>query len=325
MAYLEKGVKRRRRSQLLEVPEQRVRRYSVHNEMYSYDEIDGITNFIKAKLRNEMKPIIGIICGSGLGGLADTVEDQKVLHYNEIPSFPVSTVPGHAGRLVFGKIGGKHVMCMQGRFHFYEGYSMYKVTLPVRVMYLLGIKFLIVTNAAGGLNKDFKTGDVMIIEDHLNIAGLGGNNALFGPNDDRFGPRFPPMSNAYDATFRKLARECAAKLKLEEFIRKGNYTFVSGPAFETPAEARFLKMIGGDTVGMSTVPEVMSAHHCGIKVLGLSLVTNMVVTNIGDKNVANHEEVLETTRHRAEDMQTLVKDIVTTLNPSNFRDDEIEA
>ena len=233
-------------------------------------------------------------------------------------------VKGHAGRLVFGKIGSKIVMCMQGRFHFYEGYSMYKVTLPVRVMFLLGIKHLIVTNAAGGLNKEFKTGDVMIIRDHLNIAGLGGNNPLFGPNDDRFGPRFPPMSNAYNENFRRLAKESAEKVGMAKYMQEGNYTFVSGPAFETPAEAHFLRLIGGDTVGMSTVPEVMTAHHCGIRVLGLSLVTNMVVTDITDKNVANHAEVLETTEHRAHDMQALVKMIVDQIDPSVIVEDENE-
>eukprot|EP00126_Sphaerothecum_destruens_P008981 Sdes_comp20400_c0_seq2m14376 len=211
---------------------------------------------------------------------------------------------------------GRQVLCMQGRFHFYEGYSMFKVSLPVRVFFLLNIKYLIVTNAAGGLNPAYHVGDIMIIQDHINIAGMSGNNSLFGPNEERFGPRFPPMSNAYDPELRKIAEESAHETGMQKFLRKGVYAFVSGPGYETPSEANFLKMIGSDNVGMSTVPEVMAAHHCGIKVLGLSLVTNMVVTNINDRNVANHAEVLETTVRRAKDMEKLVKKIIAKLpNP----------
>lgn len=263
--------------------------------------------------RSGHQPKIGIICGSGLGGLADLVENPTVIDYATIDGFPMSTVPGHAGRLVFGTLGGKQVVCMQGRFHPYEGYPLWKVTLPVRVMRLMGVEILIVTNASGGLNPDYKVGDLMIMKDHINLPGMAGNHPLVGPNDDDFGPRFPPMSKAYQKEFRKIAHEQAEAMGISSIVREGVYVCVSGPSFETPAEASFLQHAGADVVGMSTAPEVVIAKHCGLKVLGISLVTNNVVRDIDSAVEACHEEVLETGRMRSKTMQEWVVRIVGSL------------
>ncbi|KJE96307.1 nucleoside phosphorylase [Capsaspora owczarzaki ATCC 30864] len=277
-----------------------------------YDAAFEACEFIRTASKN-FKPSVGIICGSGLGGLADQLQEPISVAYADIPHFPHSTVPGHAGRFVFGYLSGKPTICMQGRFHFYEGYQMSKVTLPVRVMRMLGVSVLIVTNAAGGLNAGFNIGDIMVIEDHINIPGMAGNNPLFGQNDDRFGPRFPPMSDAYNVALREQLLSVGKSLGFGEFLREGVYTHVAGPSFETAAEARFLRTIGGDVVGMSTVPEVIVARHCGLNVVGLSLVTNMVVTDSRSGAIASHTEVLETGRRRTIDMQTLVTKFVEVV------------
>ncbi|RUS17885.1 nucleoside phosphorylase domain-containing protein [Endogone sp. FLAS-F59071] len=283
---------------------------------------------------------VGIICGSGLGGLVDTIDRLtiKEFAYGKIPGFPESTVVGHAGKLVFGLLGEHKTptVCMVGRFHFYEGYNLQQVTLPVRVMKLLGVKNLIVTNAAGSLNPAFKVGDITVINDHISIPGLAGNSPLVGPNLDHFGPRFPPTSDAYTFGLRKLAFRAALDTNFpRDSIREGVYTFVSGPSYETRAEARYLRSLGGDVVGMSTAPEVIVARHSGIKVLGLSLVTNSVVMGRGrdafkevlkeagedvedieedtDATVASHEEVLATSVMRAQQLQALVSKVVDLL------------
>lgn len=277
-----------------------------------YDQALEASQYIKSKI-NGIIPVVGVICGSGLSGLGDLLTDSIKVDYSDIPYFPQSTVPGHIGRFVIGYLSGKPTICMQGRFHFYEGYPLSKVTLPVKVMKLLGVQILVVTNAAGGLNSTFNVGDIMVIEDHINFPGLAGNNPLFGPNEDRFGVRFPPMSNAYDLKLRQLARSVATKLNFESFLRGGVYTAVAGPSFETAAECRFLRNAGGDAVGMSTVPEVIVARHCGLQVLGLSLITNIVVTSSESQAVANHQEVLEAGRKRTLDMQTFVSSIIDSI------------
>ncbi|RUS35616.1 nucleoside phosphorylase domain-containing protein [Jimgerdemannia flammicorona] len=283
---------------------------------------------------------VGIICGSGLGGIVDTIDVATKVEfpYEKIPGFAVSTVVGHTGKLVFGLLGEHRTptVCMVGRFHFYEGHNLSQVTLPVRIMKLLGVQNLIVTNAAGGLNPVFKVGDIMVINDHISLPGLAGNSPLVGPNLDKFGPRFPPTSDAYTYSLRKLAFRAALATGFpRDSIREGVYTFVSGPSYETRAEARYLRSLGGDAVGMSTAPEVVVARHCGIKVLGLSLVTNAVVTKRGkdafkevlreagehvedfeedtDTIVASHEEVLATSAMRAEQLQSLVRKVVDLL------------
>lgn len=235
---------------------------------YVYDLIEESSTFIKAKI--DLTPMIGIILGTGLGSLADGIDVHHTIDYDTIPNFPVSTVESHKGRLLVGTLKGKPVVAMQGRFHYYEGYDMQKITFPVRVLKALGIETLIVSNACGGLNPLFRGGDVMAITDHINLLGY---NPLIGPNDDRLGARFPDMYNCYDKDLLKLAEQAALDLKIP--MKKGVYVSVAGPNLETAAEYRFLRTIGADVVGMSTVPEVIVARHQGTKVLGMSIITDM--------------------------------------------------
>lgn len=220
---------------------------------------------------------------------------------------------GHAGALVFGTIKGVSTVVMKGRFHPYEGYPMWKCAMPVRVMKLLGIKILIVTNAAGGVNPSFKVGDIMIIKDHINMPGFAGSSPLNGPNDERWGPRFPPMNKAYDQELIKLVKRSSEELNMNKFMREGVYCMVGGPSFETVAEIRAIRTLGGDSVGMSTVHEVITAHHCGLRVVGFSLITNECVSDWDSNTEANHLEVLETGKKRAKDLEGLVSKVVETL------------
>ncbi|XP_030587211.1 purine nucleoside phosphorylase 6 [Archocentrus centrarchus] len=278
---------------------------------YSYENYKETADWLRNHV--EQHPKVAIICGSGLGGLADLLDDKKEFQYKDIPRFPTSTVPGHAGQLVFGKLNGCECVCMQGRFHFYEGYNIQTVTYPVRVFYLLGVKTLIVTNAAGGLNETYSVGDIMLIKDHINMPGFAGQNPLCGHNEERFGVRFPCMSDAYDRELRALAKRTAKEQGCDSFLREGVYCMLAGPTFETIAECRLLQKLGADAVGMSTVPEVVVARHCGLRVLGLSLITNKVVTDYESDEKANHEEVLRTTQHRTKDFQKLVRHIISKI------------
>lgn len=242
---------------------------------------------------------VGLILGSGLGELADEIENPIVIPYEEIPSFPVSTVEGHAGQLVYGMLGGKHVLALQGRFHYYEGYSMDEVTFPVRVMSMLGTDSIIVTNAAGGVNENFTPGDLMLITDHINSFGT---NPLIGPNDDKFGPRFPDLTQAYDLDYQKLVKDVATDLNLS--LQEGVYYGTTGPTYETPAEVRMIQTVGGDAVGMSTVPEVIVARHAGINVVGISCISNLAA-GMGEE--LNHEDVIAvTTKIRSSFKQLIV-------------------
>ena len=246
-------------------------------------EIEESWRSIAGKVR--VKPKVGIILGTGLGGLAEQVSVAEALSYEEIPHFPRSTVKGHAGRLIFGQLGGKNVVVMQGRVHYYEGYSLNRVTLPVRVMKKLGVEVLILSNAAGGLNPLFSRGDVMVICDHINLTG---QNPLIGPNLDSFGPRFPPMTSAYDRELILMAEQAARGKKIK--LQKGVYAAVIGPSLETPAETRLLRLIGADAVGMSTIPEVIVGVHCGLRILGFSAISNV---NLPDSmKPATLEEIL---------------------------------
>ncbi|MBT2642127.1 purine-nucleoside phosphorylase [Bacillus sp. ISL-41] len=269
-----------------------------------YNQIQNAASFINDKLKQQ--PKIGLILGSGLGVLADDIENPVKIPYNEIPGFPVSTVEGHAGQLVCGQLSGVEVIAMQGRFHFYEGYSMDKVTFPVRVMKELGIEKLVVTNAAGGVNESFEPGDLVIITDHINNMGT---NPLIGPNDSRFGVRFPDMSEAYSKKLRAVAKEVADKNNLQ--VKEGVYFGNPGPVYETPAEVRMIRTMGGDAVGMSTVPEVMVARHSGLEVLGISCISNMAA-GILDQPLS-HDEVIETTEKVKSSFLLLVNEIVKTL------------
>jgi len=261
--------------------------------------------------RTAHRPRVGLILGSGLNPLADEVEAADRIPYSEIPHFVPSTVVGHAGRLVIGRLEGRAILIMQGRIHAYEGFSQHQVALPVRVMHELGITRLIVTNAAGGLNPSFRAGDLMLIVDHIGLSAMVGHNPLWGPNDDSLGPRFPAMSKAYDPALRRLAREVADRLGIP--LRQGVYCGLAGPAFETPAEVRFLRLIGADACGMSTVPEVMAACHMGMRVLGLSGITNMAVDDVDAEAEADHEEVLETGRQLVPRLMALLRGILAAL------------
>ncbi|KAJ8011528.1 hypothetical protein DPEC_G00059160 [Dallia pectoralis] len=267
--------------------------------------------------QTDIRPLVGIVCGSGLGGLAEMLKDQKAFKYSNIPNFPQSTVHGHAGMLVFGTLKGKPCVCMQGRFHLYEGYSIQKVTLPIRIFKLLGVKTVLLTNAAGGLNPDYKVGDIMLIKDHINIPGFAGNNPLTGPNEERFGIRFPSMSDAYDKELLQLAKAVGVELGYGDFLHEGVYCVLGGPSFETIAECRMMHKLGADAVGMSTVHEVIVARHCGMRVLALSLITNQAVMNYDSQKKANHEEVLETGQLRAEQLERLVTSMVDRIEDHN--------
>jgi purine-nucleoside phosphorylase len=257
-------------------------------EYYMRRDYEAAAGYIRA--RSAVKPRVGLILGSGLNPLAEAVESADVIPYDEIPNFPRPSVEGHVGRLVLGQLQQQPVIVMQGRVHFYEGYPIQQVVFPVRVMQVMGIQFLIVTNAAGGLNPDFHPGDLMLITDHLNFMGMTGNNPLFGPNDPTLGPRFPDMSQAYDAELRQIARQVADEEHIP--LRQGVYAGLAGPSFETPAEIRFLRLIGADAVGMSTVPEVTVARHGRIRVLGISGISNVAIDMPTDGQEASHEEVL---------------------------------
>ncbi|KAM3608915.1 uncharacterized protein V6R79_006710 [Siganus canaliculatus] len=278
---------------------------------YSYDDYKVTADWLLA--HTEHRPKVAIICGSGLGSLADLLDEKAVFPYKDIPGFPLSTVHGHAGRLVFGKLQGCECVCMQGRFHCYEGYNTLTVTYPVRVFFLLGVETLIVTNAAGGVNDSYSVGDIMLIKDHINMPGFAGQNPLCGHNDDRFGVRFPCMSDAYDRDLRALAKQVAKEQGCDSFLQEGVYCMLAGPTYETIAECRVLQMLGADAVGMSTVPEVVVARHCGLRVLGLSLITNKVVTDYDSKDKANHEEVLRASQQRTDDLQKLVSHLITKI------------
>jgi purine-nucleoside phosphorylase len=235
------------------------------------------------------RPTVGLILGSGLSALAEAVEQATILPYGDLPHFPVSTVAGHASRLVIGNLAGVTVCVMQGRFHAYEGYSLQATTLPVRVMQRMGVRTLILTNAAGGVNPNFAAGDLMLIEDHINLAGMAGFNPLIGPNLEEFGTRFPAMNRTYTRRLRDLAKAVAAEHALP--LHRGVYSFLSGPTFESPAEVRMLRTLGADAVGMSTVPEAVVAHHAGMEVLAISTITNVAIDELDAEGEPTHEEV----------------------------------
>lgn len=251
-------------------------------------------------------PKIALILGSGLGGLADRFDERIAVDYSEIPGFPPSTVAGHAGRLVWGSLGGVRAVAMQGRFHFYEGHSQRQIAYALWTMRTLGAENLVVTNAAGGLNPEFQVGDLMLIADHINFTG---DNPLIGPNPERFGPRFPDMSRAYTPEFQEIARTSAERLGIP--LKQGVYLAVSGPAYETPAEIQGFRRLGADAVGMSTVPEVIAAAHAGMKVLGISCITNMAA-GLGAEKL-DHHEVIDVTKKVQGRFMTLVTELVSTL------------
>jgi purine-nucleoside phosphorylase len=269
-----------------------------------YDQVEAAKQAVRAKWQG--RPTVGIILGTGLGGLVGEIAAEASFPYDEVPHFPTSTVVSHAGRLVCGQLGGKTVVAMEGRFHFYEGYSLQQITLPVRVMKALGCEVLVVSNACGGLNPQYAKGDIMVIDDHINLLG---DNPLIGKNDDRLGPRFPDMSQPYDRELMKFAREIA----LEERIvcHQGVFVAVPGPNLETRAEYRFLRGGGADVVGMSTVPEVIVAVHCGLRSVGFSIITDMCLPDALEP--ANVEDIIATANAAEKKLRVLVRRLIESL------------
>jgi len=272
--------------------------------MSLYERIQQTADYIRTKISSQ--PVTGIILGSGLGGLVDAVTVETEISYKDIPNFPVSTVEGHAGKLIFGTIGDKQVVMMSGRFHFYEGYSMEEVTLPIRVMRALGVETLFVSNAAGGMNKAFKVGDIVLIQDHINLFP---EHPLRGRNDERFGPRFPDMSEPYNYALLDQAEAIASEQGLK--VHRGVYAGIQGPTFETRAEYYWLHTIGADLVGMSTVPEVIVAIHGGMKVFGASIVTDLGIRE--ELNKITHEEVLAAANEAAPKLALLVATLIARM------------
>ena len=264
----------------------------------------GAAQYIRE--RTELRPTIGLVLGSGLGDFADTLEDAFRIPYSDIPNFPVPTVPGHSGALVFGKKCGRSVVVLQGRIHYYEGLSQQEITLPIRVLAALGVKTLVLTNACGGVNLSFRPGDLMLISDHINYSG---SNPLIGPNLDTFGPRFPDMSDLYTGSLRAAIREKASAAGIH--LQEGIYAMYSGPNYETPAEIRMFRILGADTVGMSTVPEALVAGHCGMQVVGISCITNMAAGVLPVK--LSHAEVMETAALVHDKFRDLLDIVLTVL------------
>jgi len=270
----------------------------------NYQIICEAAEYVRSKIENQ--PKIGIILGSGLGGIAEKIENKVEIPYGEIPHFVQSTAPGHKGQFVSGVLAGVPVICMQGRLHYYEGHAMEQVIFPVRVMKVLGIETLIVTNAAGGINLSFNVGNLMLIEDHINFMG---RNPLIGPNIPELGPRFCDMSYTYTPELRELAKKTAAKLGID--LKAGVYLACSGPSYETPAEIRAFRTLGADVVGMSTVPEAIAASHCGLNVLAFSLVSNMAAGVLDRK--LTEEEVIEVGKRNGAVLQKLIMEIIAQL------------
>ena len=268
------------------------------------EKIKETTEYIKKQVNQQ--PEVGIILGTGLGGLVKEIEITMQIKYNDIPNFPVSTVEGHHGNLIFGKLGGKNIVAMQGRFHYYEGYTMQEITLPIRVLKMLGIQYLFVSNASGGMNPEYKVGDLMIINDHINLFGT---NPLIGRNMDEFGPRFPDMSEAYSKKLIQLAIHCANDLGIN--VKQGVYAGVTGPTFETPAEYKYIRLIGADAVGMSTVPEVIIARHMGLMCFAISVITDSGVP--GHIVEITHQEVQEVASKTEPKLAAIIKIMLQSL------------
>lgn len=274
-----------------------------HGRPNLYDDIQETVDWLEGRV--ETTPDLAMILGSGLGAMADEIEDPQTFPYEEIPHFPVSGVEGHAGELVFGELEGTEVVVMSGRVHYYEGWELHEVTFPVRTFGELGTEHLMVTNSAGGANPDFSPGDLMLITDHINMTGA---NPLHGDNESRLGPRFPDMSDAYAETLREVAVGAADELDID--LQEGVYTGVAGPSYETPAEINMIQTIGGDAVGMSTVPEVIAANHMGMNVMGISCITNMAA---GLQESLDHDEVKEVASRVRSKFASLVRTIVDKL------------
>lgn len=300
--------------------------YGAHTATMSFardrkevDRVPVIVAWLKKALADVPLPEVGIVCGSGLGHLAETLKDPRSFKYEDIPLFPRSTVLGHKSELVYGQLQGKPVLLMRGRFHYYEGYSPIEVAAPIRAMAALGVRVLVVTNAAGGVDPSFNIGDIMVMDDHVFLPGVAGFNPLVGPNDDRFGPRFPPMSQQFARPLQRLVRDTAERLGFSDKMRyNGVYCNVSGPSYETRHEIKFLRMLGGQAVGMSTIQEVVVAVHAGMRVLGLSVITNKCLGPDDTTVPPSHQEVLDSAKEAEPRMQALVQHVVKEMDTSDM-------
>jgi purine-nucleoside phosphorylase len=279
------------------------------SHFYTREQFEEAADHIRGQTQH--RPQVGLILGSGLNPLAEAVQAVDLIPYSDIPHFPKPTVEGHVGQLVLGLLEGMPIMVMQGRAHFYEGYPIQQIGFPVRVMQLMEVQTLIVTNAAGGLSSAFRPGDLMLINDHLNLMGVGGLNPLIGPNDPTLGPRFPDMSRVYDPILRRLALEVAQEHDIP--LHEGVYAGLSGPSFETPAEIRFLRLIGADAVGMSTVPEAIVARHAGIRVMGVSGISNVALSEPTLDQETSHEEVLAAGQQIVPRLTLLIRGVLARL------------
>lgn len=286
---------------------------AITNNDYSYERVKEIADWLLSK--TQFRPKIGIVCGSGLGGLGDRLVAVETIPYETIPHFPTSTVAGHKGNLLFGFLDEIPVVCMQGRFHAYEGYSNALCTMPMKVFKLLGIETVILTCAAGGINRSFEVGDIMLIKDHIAPLLWTLQNPLIGHNDERFGPRFPAINRTYTKALRELFHQIAKEKNLE--VKEGVYSSLGGPCYETVSELRGLLLLGADAVGMSTAHEALVANYCGLKVLAIGLITNKAVIEYDSEFYPNHEEVLETANRRAKDIEELVIEFVKRTSQKN--------
>jgi len=289
---------------------------------FSRASLQPIADYIQSHITSS--PDIGIICGSGLGELANLVENPVILPYSSIPGFPVSTAPGHSGRLVFGLLAGANVVIMQGRLHAYEGHPLWLCTLPVRIFRMLGVTHLIVTNAVGGLNPEYKVGDIMLVKDHINMFGMACSSPLRGPNDDTFGPRFFSLNNLYRKKWRNIAKKAAEELGMGNTIQEGVLSISGGPNYESVAELKMFFMLGVDCIGMSSIPESLVAHHCGMEVLAFCLVTNQCSLDISSHTSAepSHQEVLDAAEMKKHDLKRFVASIVEKINNNRVVEEE---
>jgi len=290
-------------------------RVTTANDPISREALQPTADYILS--RTKVRPVLGMICGSGLGSLASLVQEPTILPYNTIPNFPVSTAPGHSGRLVLGHLAGVPVVLMQGRLHLYEGYPLWMCTLPVRIMKLLGVKMMIVSNAVGGLNPSYKVGDLMLVRDHINFLGLAGESPLRGPNDVNFGPRFFSVNDLYEEKWRNIAREAAEQVGIGPTVHEGVLTMSGGPNYESVAELKMFSILGVDCVGMSSIPECLTAHHAGISVLAFCLVTNQCHVDVITHTSAppNHQEVLDAAAMKENDLRKFIAVLIEKLSP----------
>jgi len=307
----------------MQFPEGSSFRSSSLPDPFSREALQPAADYILVKAKaGGHAPTLGIICGSGLGELAAMVERPVVLPYADIPGFPVSTAPGHQGKLIIGRLSGMTVILMQGRLHAYEGHPLWKVTMPVRVMRMVGANTLVVTNAVGSINPQYQVGDIMLVCDHINMFGLAGNSPLRGPNDESFGPRFFALNGLYDSRLRQLARQAAEQVGIDDTVREGVLTISGGPNYESVAELKMFAGLGVDCVGMSSIPESLVAHHCGMKVLAFSLVTNQCHLDpvLHSSAAPNHQEVLDAADAKKGDLKKFVSKFVENLHNEQQRE-----